>query len=331
MAIDLNSLLQTFGTTGNRPTAQDFINLIVFLYNNGGGSGGGNVDVSQFVGFAQPSDANVTPVPAHRIFINNQNAPVAYNGYKDANGNALTPPANSMGIFFHTGTAWSMFVYTVTKESVGLGNVDNTSDADKPVSIAVQDVVDILQRQIDTTLIPYINNSNVDVTLYEYLDAEGEPLIAPANSVNIIVPSLDGDIVSYSIITAKPEMIDTSGNLDFNAYTKPGRYVLNRSDLYAGNWQNDFYRLMKGIVLPDIKYFDVIKTPIGKSTDIAQIVYIQNDIQIIRYGSSISGFSHNTLWHQVGDGIFTNSILGGLKGAQSEIPEPTSFADLLLM
>ena len=149
--VDLNSLLQIFGTTGNRPTAQDFINLIMFLYANGGGSGSnsGNADLSGFVGFAQPSDVNVTPVPGYRIFINNQNAAAAYAGYRDAQGNALSAPANSMGILFYTGAAWGMFVYTVTKDTLGLGNVDNTSDADKPLSDATREAVVYLQDQLN--------------------------------------------------------------------------------------------------------------------------------------------------------------------------------------
>ncbi|MDR0792892.1 MAG: hypothetical protein LBE82_06255 [Chitinophagaceae bacterium] len=153
--IDLNFLLQTFGTTGYRPTAQDFINLIEFLYANGGCNGNFDVSILQgMVGFAQASDANVTPVPGYRIFINNTNAAVAYSGY------GVTVPANSTGIIFWTGVAWNTVVYTVTKASIGLGNVDNTSDADKPVSTAVQEIINGLLSLIDTnaTNIELLNN-----------------------------------------------------------------------------------------------------------------------------------------------------------------------------
>jgi hypothetical protein len=86
-------------------------------------------------------------MPGYRIFINNQNTPVAYSGYN------LTAPANSMGIFFFTGTAWNIYAYLVNKNSIGLGNVDNTSDEDKPVSMAVQEIINFLQSQIDTNAI----------------------------------------------------------------------------------------------------------------------------------------------------------------------------------
>lgn len=47
-----------------------------------------------------------------------------------------------------------------TKSSLGLGNVDNTSDANKPISTAAQAEFDSLQKQIDKALIPQ-GDSNI--------------------------------------------------------------------------------------------------------------------------------------------------------------------------
>lgn len=66
--------------------------------------------------------------------------------------------------------------HSVTKDQVGLGNVDNTSDLDKPISDATQDALDL---KYDAS-----NPSN-------YVDASGAASAAPVQSVN----TRTGDIV----------------------------------------------------------------------------------------------------------------------------------------
>jgi hypothetical protein len=66
--------------------------------------------------------------------------------------------------------------HSVTKDQVGLGNVDNTSDADKPVSDATQDALDL---KYDAS-----NPSN-------FVDAIGAASAAPVQSVN----TQTGDVV----------------------------------------------------------------------------------------------------------------------------------------
>ena len=65
-------------------------------------------------------------------------------------------------------TTWT----TLTKSDVGLGNVDNTSDAAKPVSTATQTVLDVkapirrtLNAQTGTTYAPILGDENTMVTL----------------------------------------------------------------------------------------------------------------------------------------------------------------------
>lgn len=54
-------------------------------------------------------------------------------------------------IFDKSGANWNEIATggTVTKESIGLGNVDNTSDMDKPISTAAQAAIASLQEQVE--------------------------------------------------------------------------------------------------------------------------------------------------------------------------------------
>lgn len=53
------------------------------------------------------------------------------------------------GVIVWNDTAQAFDVRTFTKADIGLGNVDNTADINKPVSTATQDALDTLQDQID--------------------------------------------------------------------------------------------------------------------------------------------------------------------------------------
>ena len=50
--------------------------------------------------------------------------------------------------------------HQVTKEQIGLGNVDNTSDADKPVSNATQELVDNTKKELDTKIDNHTSDFN---------------------------------------------------------------------------------------------------------------------------------------------------------------------------
>lgn len=58
--------------------------------------------------------------------------------------------------------------HAVTKEQVGLGNVDNTSDADKPISTAVQMALDGKQDTVDLT--PYLKKAEAEQTYAKKTD-----------------------------------------------------------------------------------------------------------------------------------------------------------------
>lgn len=70
--------------------------------------------------------------------------------------------ATSASLTSHTGNTSNP--HSVTKTQVGLGSVDNTSDADKPVSTATQSALDLKQDlDSDLTAIAALSPSNDDV------------------------------------------------------------------------------------------------------------------------------------------------------------------------
>lgn len=68
----------------------------------------------------------------------NENAVTPFDATIDYPVNAVTIKDGQFKIF--NGTSWNLFL---DKSSVGLSNVDNTSDLDKPISTATQDALDL--------------------------------------------------------------------------------------------------------------------------------------------------------------------------------------------
>ena len=50
--------------------------------------------------------------------------------------------------------------HQVTKEQIGLGNVDNTSDLEKPVSTSQQEAIDAAKEEVSTALTTHVNDKN---------------------------------------------------------------------------------------------------------------------------------------------------------------------------
>ena len=94
--------------------------------------------------------------------------------------------------------------HEVTKEQVGLGNVDNTSDLDKPVSHYQQDALDTLSNSLNTAINNHVGNTNnphqvtkeqvglgkVDNTS----DLEKPISVATQNAISEVVSNLDKHI-----------------------------------------------------------------------------------------------------------------------------------------
>jgi len=84
----------------------------------------------------------------------------------------------------------------ITKSSIGLGNVDNTSDAAKPASQAVQTLLDSKVNEADLTglIDDYIDNSALAtrVVSVAYDDLTGWPA-RPTADANVVVHWYGGD------------------------------------------------------------------------------------------------------------------------------------------
>ena len=86
----------------------------------------------------------------------NENSVTPYDGSIDYPVNAVTIKDGAFKIF--DGTVWNLFL---NKSSVGLSNVDNTSDLNKPVSTATQTALDLKadKSYVDTSLTNKTHNS----------------------------------------------------------------------------------------------------------------------------------------------------------------------------
>ena len=94
--------------------------------------------------------------------------------------------------------------HKVTKEQVGLGNVDNTADINKPVSVAQQNALDTLSNSLNTAINNHVGNTNnphqvtkeqvglgkVDNTS----DLEKPISVATQNAISEVVSNLDKHI-----------------------------------------------------------------------------------------------------------------------------------------
>jgi hypothetical protein len=67
--------------------------------------------------------------------------------------------------------------HALTKTDVGLGNVDNTSDANKPISTATQTALDTIQVELDKNIEIALTGSNVTTTSATAVDVTG--LVTP--------------------------------------------------------------------------------------------------------------------------------------------------------
>lgn len=74
--------------------------------------------------------------------------------------------------------------HEVTAEQIGLGNVDNTADLDKPISIATQDALDLKANQND--LKSHINDLDIHVTAQQKNQWDSkQDLLTAGTNINI--------------------------------------------------------------------------------------------------------------------------------------------------
>lgn len=79
----------------------------------------------------------------------------------------------------------------ITASNIGLGNVDNTSDADKPVSVAQQEAIDNIQNQLNDKANKAHTHSISDVTNLQLSLDEIINAVAQKSQVQIITWGAD--------------------------------------------------------------------------------------------------------------------------------------------
>lgn len=122
-------------------------------------------------------------------------------------------------------------VVVLDKTDVGLGNLDNTSDANKPISTATQTALDAKQP-LDTTLTSLAAyNTNGILTQTAADTFTGRTITGTANQVTVT----NGDGVSGNPTLALPNAITLPGTLTITGHTSPqadSTYTLGTSSLY---------------------------------------------------------------------------------------------------
>lgn len=99
----------------------------------------------------------------------------------------------------------------ITKENIGLGNVDNTADMDKPVSTAVQTELDKKQNNLTFDSTPTADSSNpvTSTGIKAAIDAAKSEVIGQIPDVDNFITNTVSDLVNYYTKTQIDSQIDT--------------------------------------------------------------------------------------------------------------------------
>lgn len=99
----------------------------------------------------------------------------------------------------------------ITKENIGLGNVDNTADIDKPVSTAVQTELDKKQNNLTFDSTPTADSSNpvTSTGIKAAIDAAKSEVIGQIPDVDNFITNTVSDLVNYYTKTQIDSQIDT--------------------------------------------------------------------------------------------------------------------------
>jgi hypothetical protein len=104
---------------------------------------------------------------------------------------------------------------SISKENIGLGNVDNTSDADKPISTAVQNELSALNSDLSSATTAIASEANTrslaDTSLRQAIDAlvspQGQSVVVDA-SLSISGAAADAKVAGDAVNDLKSELTD---------------------------------------------------------------------------------------------------------------------------
>lgn len=157
--------------------------------------------------------------------------------------------------------------HRVTAEQIGLGNVDNTSDVDKPISTATQEALD----NISSNLTEHVENENIHVTSAEKETWNNkQDTLKMGNHIKISnnVISIDDNLAGYDNTIS--QFVNKSTDELENYYTKDElggiyRYlgeVPTKEDLPSGNvYAPDNYIELQWLGADQLEYIDTHYSP----------------------------------------------------------------------
>jgi hypothetical protein len=115
--------------------------------------------------------------------------------------------------------------HKVTKEQVGLGNVDNTADINKPVSVAQQNALDTLSNSLNTAINNHVGNTNnphqvtkeqVGLDQVDNTSDANKPIsTATQTALNGKFSATDGNALKQTI-EDMPDLVVTEGRVSHN-------------------------------------------------------------------------------------------------------------------
>ena len=182
--------------------------------------------------------------------------------------------------------------HRVTAEQIGLGNVDNTSDLDKPISTATQEALETISE----TIADHIENEDVHVTPEEKLAwTNKQDTLKTGNHIKIsnnTISVLD-DLSTYDNTVS--QFVNKSTNELENYYTKEeldGIYrflgeVPTRADLPSGNmYAPDTYTELTYLLADQLEYIDTHYHP-NQNTQIKLKFSINGEGNNYLYGTDL--------------------------------------------
>ena len=156
--------------------------------------------------------------------------------------NGINLKANSLNPVF-SGT-----VSGVTKTMVGLSNVDNTSDANKPVSTATQSALNLKANSLNPVFSGTVSGVTKDMVGLANVDNTSDvnkPVSTAAQNAlnlkaNILNPAFSGTVTGTTINTG---VLNVGNYINFNNGTVSNRYIYNLGGLTFSDWNDNSYAM----------------------------------------------------------------------------------------
>lgn len=215
--------------------------------------------------------------------------------------------------------------HKVTAEQIGLGNVDNTSDIDKPISTATQEALD----SISEDLTAHTENADIHVTVEEKTSwTNKQDTLKMGNHIKISnnVISVDDDLSGYN--NSISQFVNKSTTELENYYTKDelkGLYnyqgeVATYEDLPTGNiYAPNTYRELQYLTADQLEYIDTNYHP-NTQTEILLKFRINGEGNNYLYGTDIE-HETNKVAFGINYGTTTARALFGKEGVLWEIDD----------